>query len=501
MVLIGLLSPALGAAANPAPLRDHLLEALAQTKAPGAVWGVHVVNLSSGGVVFSANPNRLLVPASCTKLFTTSLALSRLGADFRVVTPLCSDGVLKADGTFQGNLVWVGRGATDLGERRSGSAALALAPFVDAVVQAGIRRIDGAVVADESRFRTRPFGPGWNWDDLVEGYGAAVSSLTFNDNVVRAVIRPGEAGGPALAQVDPWPDVFRVINRSRTVGSEVPMGLRFDRLPGSAELWVSGTMPLGHAPHEEPLAVPDPARVAALALQNGLKLRGIFVNRPAKVLRWFDAAESGGATKPGNGVRWIGAVTSAPLSELVRDCLKPSQNLHAQLLLLQVGAEIEEHPRPGESAAETTDATALAAMGRWLLSVGLTREEFALEEGSGLSRKNLATAAGTVRLLRYMDSQADPAIRQAWLEALPISGVDGTLKTRFTHEPGLRHIQAKTGTLRHVHSLAGYLTTLGGDRLAFAIYLNGYVPSDAKASGRAEVDRLAEILAGYSGKL
>lgn len=486
-------------AAGPADLtqlRRALAAALSQSTAPGAVWGLEVAQLTNGAAVFTSNSSRLFVPASCTKLFSTALVLDRLGAGYRIETALRAEGETDASGTLHGDLRWAGRGAPDLGERRTGSSALALAPYVDAVVRAGIRQVEGALVADESWFRTPPYGAGWSWDDLPEAYGAAVSGLSFNDNYARVLVQPGPAGLPALVRVEPDPETFRVLNRTQTGGAGVPRRLRFERLPGSVELLVAGTIPLGAAVQVESLAVPDPAWGAGRALEKALRQRGIAVRQGVRVLRGFDRINTDSIAERG---RWLGAVTSAPLSELVRDCLKPSQNLHAQLLLLQVGAQIETRPRPGESIGESTDETALSALFRLLRSVGVTPNEYAFEEASGLSRKNVVTPAATVRLLRHMAMHPDIAVRKAWIAALPVAGVDGTLKTRLARARG--RIQAKTGSLRQIHALAGYIDTLGGDRLAFALYLNGYVTADPKASGRAELDGIVEILAGFTGKL
>lgn len=495
-LVAGLLAGGLASAAatNRMQLRAQLTGALAQAKAPGASWGIQVLHLTNGTEVFSSSPDRLLVPASCTKLFTVALALDRLGPRYRIITPLSAVGSMDREGRLQGDLVWEGRGATDLG-RQAGGPAVALSNYVDAVVRAGIREVSGSVVADESWFRTTPYGPGWNWDDLSEAYGAAVSSLTFNDNLARVRVEPGPVGQPARIRVAPFDDVFRVHNRTRTGPAESGTRLQFERWPGTVDLWVSGGLPTGDAVREESVAAPEPARVAARWLREALARRGVVVRQPDRVMGWRDLAG------PRASGRWLGAVTSAPMAELVRDCLKPSQNLHAQLLLLQVGVDLASRARAGEFAGEATDVAALAALDQFLTARGIPRDAFAFEEGSGLSRKNVATAAATVRLLRHMALEADPAIRAAWWEALPIAGVDGTLKARFTQGPARGVLRGKTGSLRQVHALAGYVDTQGGDRLVFAIYLNGFVPSDPAASGRAVVDRLAEVLAGYSGRL
>jgi len=120
-----------------------------------------------------------------------------------------------------------------------------------------------------------------------------------------------------------------------------------------------------------------------------------------------------------------------------------------------------------------------------------------LEEGSGLSRKNLVTPRATVRLLRAMD--AGPAA-SAWNAALPVGGVDGTLRGRFKDAASKGRVAAKTGTLRHVSSLAGYVTTAAGQRLAFALYVNGHASPGDASSGRADIDRIATRLAAFKGR-
>ena len=491
-------------------LRRELSVVLNNPLTPGATWGVSILGLANGTNVFSSNSDHLFTPASCTKLFTAALALDSLGAEFQITTPLQTSGEVTANGSLAGDLVWVGRGATDLSERRSGSLTATLAPFVNGVIRAGIKQITGSIVADESYFKTHQFGPGWNWDDLSEGYGAAVTALTLNDNVARVLASPGQVGSPVTLQIDPFPSAFTVVNRSRTVGPDTKFSLRFERLPNHRDLWVFGEMPVDSAMHEERLALPEPALAAAEALQEALEKRGIRVDQPCRVVGEWKGAEGFPGVPRAQAIdgavqRWriLAAVTSAPLGELVRDCLKTSQNLHAQLLWLQVGAEFQAHSglHPSPPMGAVTDAGAQQALVQFLRKLSLNGNDFAFEEGSGLSRKDLVTPAATVRLLRYMNTHPRAAVREAWMAALPIGGIDGTLKSRFTQVPTRGNVRAKSGTLRYVHALAGYVTTAGGDPLAFALYANGFATADPQVSGREQVDRLVEILAAYSGHL
>ncbi|HZM01759.1 MAG TPA: D-alanyl-D-alanine carboxypeptidase/D-alanyl-D-alanine-endopeptidase, partial [Candidatus Saccharimonadales bacterium] len=165
--------------------------------------------------------------------------------------------------------------------------------------------------------------------------------------------------------------------------------------------------------------------------------------------------------------------------------LKPSQNLYAQLLLLQVGVRDETR--------RSTEKAGLAEMRKFLAEAGIPRERVLLEEGSGLSRGCLVTPSASVQLLTYM---AHHRYRDVFVDALPVAAVDGTLRNRFKGTPAAGNVRAKTGSLEYVNTLSGYLTTKGGEKLVFSIMLNNY-----SGSGRPEIDALVEMLVNYSGKL
>ena len=122
--------------------------------------------------------------------------------------------------------------------------------------------------------------------------------------------------------------------------------------------------------------------------------------------------------------------------------------------------------------------------------------EVHFEEGSGLSRNNLATPNATIALLQFMSRHPEA---EAYLNALPIAGVDGSLRNRMKNTPAAGNVRAKTGTLRWANSLSGHVTTAAGERLIFCIMLNRYAAPDAEHSGRAEIDRIAVMLAELAG--
>jgi serine-type D-Ala-D-Ala carboxypeptidase/endopeptidase (penicillin-binding protein 4) len=145
-----------------------------------AQWGVKVVSLDSGQILFERNADKLLKPASNAKLYTAALALDRLGPDYRIKTSFYAAAKPDAEGVIHGDLLVYGRGDPSFSARfNGGDYKKALQPAIDALLAAGVKKIDGGIVGDESYFRGAPFGTDWTWDDLQEYYGAPASALTF----------------------------------------------------------------------------------------------------------------------------------------------------------------------------------------------------------------------------------------------------------------------------------------------------------------------------------
>jgi len=466
-------------------LQSALTAAVEGSKAPGGSWGIQVVSLKTGAVWYATNSSRLFVPASNSKLFSVALALDRFGTGHVFTTTLRAAAAPDAEGRLNGDL-WIDPGGDPAPGGGVGELA-GLDSYVSALSKAGVRSIGGGVRIQEGLFDADAFGSGWNWDDLAEAYGAAVGPVVFGGNTARVVVRGGARAGEApQVRIEPVDGIFDLEVSVVTVSTNRPARVQLRRMPGSRRMEVRGEIQAG-ATYGERMSVPEPtewfARVLRESLVRGkIPVKGDFVRT--------------GSRMPATVV--LARVDSRPLAELAALCLKPSDNLIAHQLWLQVGADVRLRPRNGEAPGRGDDSEAAsAALGRFLAGLGISGNEATLEEGSGLSRKNLVTPSATVRLLRSMARHPAGAVYRA---ALPVGGVDGTLRTRFT-EPGLRgNVVAKTGTLRHVHALGGYLTTAGGQPLAFALYVNGFQSADPAASGRLEMDRMVESLARFAGR-
>jgi D-alanyl-D-alanine carboxypeptidase/D-alanyl-D-alanine-endopeptidase (penicillin-binding protein 4) len=473
--------------AQPAPLHQRLSNHLAQPKFSAAAWGVKIVSLDSGNVLFEHHAGKLLKPASNAKLYTTALAFDRLGPNFRIKTSLLARSGPSRNGTLRGDLVVFGRGDPSFAARfHRGAHTNLLAPLVAALKSAGVRRVAGELVGDESFFRGPPLGTEWTWDDLQYYYGAEVSALTVEDNTVNLLISPGpKAGAPCRITTLPATDYLSFDNRSRTVAVGGLSDLSLYRPIGENRVYVHGQLPVGSTNWIDEISVHQPALWFVTLLRGELARAGIEVSGRVRAVNWLDREAR---PEEARGLVEIGSVESPPLTELATRTMKPSQNLYAQLLLLQVGAT-----RHGPTnLAATTEAFGLAEMREFLAGAGIGRNEVLLEEGSGLSRGALVTPNATVKLLQFMDRHRHS---KAFRDTLPIAGVDGTLRRRMKDTAAFENARAKTGTLRSVNTLSGYVTTKAGERLVFSLMLNNYDGSDARADLDAIVVMLAELSA------
>jgi D-alanyl-D-alanine carboxypeptidase/D-alanyl-D-alanine-endopeptidase (penicillin-binding protein 4) len=222
------------------------------------------------------------------------------------------------------------------------------------------------------------------------------------------------------------------------------------------------------------LAVDDPALFAARAFHEALTQRGVVVHgRPAARHR-----ASGETYTAPEGVE-LARRTSPPLVQLLRMINKVSQNLHAELVLREVG-----RVRRNDSSR----AAGIDELHDFLAEAGIGKDAYSFSDGSGLSRRTLVTPDAIVQLLDFMFRSPH---REEWIGLMPVGGEDGTLQDRFEGQPRGRQVKAKTGTLSHVSALAGYAEGPAGEVIAFSIVVNNHVGPSAAV--RTVIDAIAML--------
>ncbi len=459
-------------AEGPTPLARRLDGILDRPALASAFWGVEVRSLSTGRVLYTRNPAKNLKPASTMKIVTTAAALDAFAPTDRLRTTVETSGRLDASGRILGDVYLVGGGDPNLSGRfHDGRVTAVFERLADALRQAGVKRIEGRLVGHDGLFTGDRRGDDWAWGDLVWWYGAEVAALSFNDNCADLRVTAGErAGDPVLLDRDPVSSHYRVLVTATTSASATPAALVLQRDPGSNVIRISGTYPQGVAPWTASVALEDPARYAATVFAEVLTARGILLTG--------EIATSQEALPAGRRV--LAVHESEPVAEIVRVVNKVSQNLHAEMLLRLVGRK-----RRGEGSA----SAGLEAVADLLSRAQATSGSWAVQDGSGLSRSDLVTAQGMVDLLAFMARHPSAA---AFLDSLPVAGVDGTLKSRLKSSATQGRAQAKTGSIRNVNALGGYVSTRSGERLAFFAASNHHTSS---SDAVAAIDDLVAALA------
>jgi D-alanyl-D-alanine carboxypeptidase/D-alanyl-D-alanine-endopeptidase (penicillin-binding protein 4) len=416
-----------------------------------------VVDAATGEVLYDRDSRRLMVPASNFKLYSSAAALDVLGPDHRFATMLLADGEYSG-GALDGRIVL----------RAGGDPVLSSADLRQLIAQFvsghGLRAFTGEIIVDESLFRTRPKGPGWAWDDDPDAYNTSISALMIDQNVLTVEVAPSEPGRAPAVTVTPRADYPPVVVNARTAAGARANSLNITREPFTDPILITGTIAPDAAPASARLTTRDPALWGAHLVRALLAEAGVAV-APATTVRTS-------ATPITIATPLLTAThRSKPLSAIIADFNKPSENAIGELLL--------HHLAIADGSPNPSFTTGAAALTKWLETrVGLAPGSFRAADGSGLSRYNQITAAGTVTLLRYM--LAHPA-GQTYVDSLPIMGVDGTLRGRLRDTPAAGAVRAKTGTMSGVSSLSGYADTASGRRLVFSILTNGFVGSSAPA--------------------
>lgn len=485
--------------------REQMAQALQHSHDSGAIWAVEVVHARSGTVLFQTNAFEHLIPASATKLFTTALALDLLGTNYQVFTRVSITAEPDVQGAVHGDLVVDGAGDPSFSSTwHEGNWEVAFLPLVRAVVQAGIRVVEGDLVVDDRALGGETHGRGWDPEDFRFEWGTGVSALTAGDNIVSIQLLPGKQPGDPLS--------LRWIPRDEMATAEArsvlgwPMELAVTTGPSNQTAHVAvdwkheghsirlrGSVPADGGGYRLDLPVTSPAMAFGGYLWEAL-------GRQMVQLRGKIRLASAGAIQTNAGsntYRTIAVCPSPPIGQWIRPVLKTSQNLYAQLMFLTIGAYAQPasglaptHPR----GAGLWEDAAIQRLSDLLMRAAIDPGDVRLVEGSGLARENHVTAHALVQLLDWVDRQPFAA---TWRDALPVAGVDGTLSHRMTQPPLKGNVRAKTGTLTGVSTLAGIVTTASGDELYFAILVNQW-SQGSSSECRAEMDRIVEGMAAIS---
>ncbi|WP_052411637.1 D-alanyl-D-alanine carboxypeptidase/D-alanyl-D-alanine-endopeptidase [Streptomyces sp. NRRL S-118] len=470
--LLGASSLPAGAGPSDTGLKGAVDTILSDPRLDGGAASVVVADARTGETLYRRDGDDRLMPASNTKLVTSAAAMELLGPGYRFRTEVLSTARPKG-GVLHGDLYLRGTGdPTTLAKDYDALAA--------GVAAAGIRRVTGRIIADDTRFDTRRLGRSWAADDESSYYAAPISPLTLapdtdydSGTVVVEAAPAAEAGAAPRVTLTPATRHVRIDNRATTVPAGLPGTLAVEREHGTNTIVISGELPLAAPAVKEWISVQEPTGYATAVFADALAARGVRVAAPPRTGERTPAA-----------ARVVATHTSMPLRDLLRPFMKLSNNMHAEALTKTIGYE---------TSGRGTWSAGLAAIGAYLKTQDVEPDVIRQVDGSGLSRMNLFPAAQLARLLL--------AVQEApwyddWYASLPVAcGPDratgGTLRTRMCGTPAALNARAKTGSLTGASALSGYVTDAGGRRLVYAIVLNNYLAASVKGIEDAIVVTLA----------
>lgn len=491
-LLLALLLASLAPAAAGAPAAGHLSEAqvarqikkvLDRPGHPPGFWGVSVIDVQKGTSLYAWNERRLFVPASIQKLLTGYAAWRTFGPDHRFRTEIATTGQLDQDGILRGPLIIRGGGDPSWSFRFfEDDPVLPVQSFVlELLRRTGIRKVEGDVIGDATAQLDEPYGPDWSWEEFQWAYGAKVSALALNDGVMEMRITPGEPGHPPQIAAVPAFLQSQVRNLAMTARGAGADDLIVYKPFDTDEFIVSGRFPSGASRRVLRVAVSDPALTAARWIREELLRLGVPVSGGTGVR--YRRPYLPDAPPPEAGTR-LAVIEGRPLEQILVPVMERSINNYAEVLLRNLAR--------GQVPPESTDREAgiQAVYGLWPQLME-PRQNIAMADGSGLSRRNLVTPRLMTDWLCLVAKAPD---FERFSALLPEAGREGTLKYRLNGRTA-GNVLAKTGRLSTVVSMAGYVRTASRRLVAFCIIVNNIPPGND--APKAVIDEIVKILYRY----
>ncbi len=416
--------------------------------------GIEVVQLgtsiSTSRILYRHNSDIPLTPASNMKVVTTSAALDRLGADFRFRTQLVY---------HNGDLILIGDGDPSFGDaelltRVGWDVTTVFKNWARQVKQLQLGPVK-AVVVDDSIFDEEFFHTNWPVDQRLNRYEAEISGMNLNMNCLDVFIRPTRGGSPVSCLLNP-PTHFAEIENQCLTGEGKPFMTRV----------VDGNMVVLHGrsmiANEVPVSITihDGAMYAATVLNETLGSEGVATQQAPRRDRTARQAMDR-AIAAGDKSWQILAVHETPLAQVINRANKDSMNLYGECLCKRLGADATGQPGSWENGT--------AAVSAFLEHIGVSKTQFHLDDGCGLSKENVISASAIAQVLvhNYFSPNA-----KTFMDSLSVAGQDGTLNDRFTGSSLRGRVFAKTGTVNGVSCLSGYLNARDGHCYAFSILMN-----------------------------
>ena len=424
-----------------------------------------VKDVNTGQTLYQSRAGNVSIPASTMKLVTTATALEMFGPDMRFETRLEIDGWVGKDSTLTGNIYIRGGGDPTLGSEKLGERVF-LSKWVTAIRAAGINKINGRIIADNSNFEQQVVNIKWTWEDMGNYYAPGIHGLSYLDNTFRLVFRSGKIGTtPEMLRTEPEIPGINIDNhvKSTSIGFD---NAYFYGAPYSNERSIYGEIPANKTEFVVKGDIPNPGLLLARDFNKSLFQSGITIMESPVVQAYT------------TGIRkTIYTYLSPPLRDIITETNVKSNNHFAEYIFKYISTK--------NSKVGTTEGAIESTRTFWR-SKGLPVDQLFQFDGSGLSPADAVSANFFVELLTYMKTKSKYA--NGFYNSLPVSGGRGTLSTLLVNTPLQGKVHAKSGTIQNVKCYAGYIE-LKNRTLVFALMVNY-----ANESSKAVENKMEEFL-------
>lgn len=432
---------------------------------------INIFDLTDSISLFKRNEKLLLRPASNMKILTSITGLINLGETYKFKTDLYHTDIIEGE-TLYGDLYIVGGFDPDF-------TTSDLDSLVGIVKSLGIKEIKGGIFADVSKKDSLYWGKGWMWDDDPDPTSPYLSALNINGNSIKVFVEGDEIGSPAKVSLIPQTEYFKVVNNSVTVPPNSADNLEITRdwVNRSNTIIVGGDVRkvsvVDTSANTKKLNLLHPEKYFLTLLKEHLEKEGIKVGKEIDLKKVTE-----------NSV-YLTSI-QREIDTVLSDTNKESDNLNAEMMIYAIAFK--------DSGAPASADNGLAAVKRLIDSVGLNPDDYSIADGSGASHYNLISAKLLLETLKYIYYEKK-YLFDLFYNSLSIAGVDGTLKHRMKKKPVYGNVHAKTGTIKGVSNLSGYVTSKSGHLIAFSTLIQNFVGDYSKA--RNFQDKICELLADY----
>lgn len=432
---------------------------------------IDIFDLTDSVSLFQHNNKLLLRPASNMKLLTSAAALLNLGEYYSFRTDLYHTGVIEGV-TLYGDIFVVGGFDPDF-------TIEDLDSLVRVVQSLGIKHINGGIYADVSKKDSLYWGKGWMWDDDPDPDAPYLSALNINDNSIEVFVEGIEIGSPAKVTLIPETEFVTVKNNSVTVPANKPNNFLITRdwVGRTNTIIINGevrkTSSIDSSEHKSTVNLLYPEKYFLTLFKENIEREGINIDKDIELERL-----------PANPI-YLGSIYRS-IDTVVSVLNKNSDNLNGEMLIYAMAYE--------DSGAPGVADDGLVAVKRFIDSLGFNPEDYFIADGSGVSHYNLVSAELLLETLKYFYYERKDLF-PLFYNSLAVTGVDGTLRNRMKNTSAQNNVRAKTGTIKGVSNLSGYVTSKNGHLLAFSIMIQNFVEEYSKA--RSFQDKICVLLAEY----